>query len=93
MFQNSSGGLFATKMDIKRPFEVRIVEFCSIFYGKYEHFPYKFTHFFVVMDVPSEKNTTQIYKNERGGGGKQPFINFIKKDLFFPPRRPLGKPH
>ena len=67
MFQilYSSGGLFATKMDIKRPFEVRIVEFCSIFYGKYEHFPYKFTHFFVVMDVPSEKNTTQLDKNEK----------------------------
>ena len=31
----SSGGLFATKMDIKRPFEIRIVAKFSTFYGKY----------------------------------------------------------
>ena len=67
MFQilYSSGGLFATKMDIKRPFDIRIVEIFSTFYGKYGHFPYKFTHFFIVMDVPSEKTTTQLYKNEK----------------------------
>ena len=42
----SSGGLFATKMDIKRPFEIRIVAKFSIFYGKYGHFPHRITHFF-----------------------------------------------
>ena len=60
----SSGGLFATKMDIKRPFEIRIVAKFSTFYGKYGHFPHRFTHFFVVTDVyalfdiPSEKSAT-----------------------------------
>ena len=31
----SSGSPFATKMDIKRPFEIRIVAKFSIFYGRY----------------------------------------------------------
>ena len=84
----SSGGLFATKMDIKRPFEIRIVAKFSTFYGKYGHFPHRITHFFVVTDVyalfdiPSEKSAHNFKKNE-GGGGKRPFIKFIKKtDVF-----------
>ena len=42
----SLGGLFATKMDIKRPFEIKIFAKFSTFYGKYEHFPHRFAHFF-----------------------------------------------
>ena len=77
----SSGGQFATKM------EIRIVAKFSTFYGKYGHFPHRFTHFFVVTDVyalfdiPSEKKRSQLYKKE-GGGGQRPFINFIKKQTF-----------
>ena len=48
---SSSGGLFATKMGLKTPFEIRIVTKFSTFYGMYRHFPHKFTHFFVVTDV------------------------------------------
>ena len=71
----SSGGLFATKMDIKRPFEIRIVAKFSTFYGKYGHFPHRFTHFFVVTDVyalfdiPSEKSAHNFIKTRGGGGG------------------------
>ena len=32
---SGSGGLFATKMDMKRPFEIRIVAKFSTFYGKH----------------------------------------------------------
>ena len=58
----SSGGIFATKMDIKRHFEIRIVAKLSTFYGKYGHFPHRFTHFFdmtgncALFDIPSEKS-------------------------------------
>ena len=45
----SSEGPFATKMDIKRPFEIRIVAKFSTFYGMYGHFPHRFTHFFVIF--------------------------------------------
>ena len=85
----SSGGLFATKMDIKRPFEIRIVAKFSTFYGKYGHFPHRFTHFFVVTDVyalfdiPSEKSAHNFIKTGRGVGGQRPFINFIKKQTFW----------
>ena len=60
-------------MDIKRPFEIRIVAKFSTFYGKYGHFPHRFTHFFVVADVyalfdiPSEKSAHNFIKT-RGGG-------------------------
>jgi hypothetical protein len=36
----------APKVDIKRPFEIRIVAKFSTFYGKYGHFPHRFTHFY-----------------------------------------------
>ena len=36
----------APKVDIKRPFEIRIVAKFLTFYGKYGHFPHRFTHFF-----------------------------------------------
>ena len=70
----SSGGLFATKMGLKTPFEIRIVTKFSTFYGMYKHFPHKFTHFFVVTDVFalfdiffSEKAQHNFIKT-RGGG-------------------------
>ena len=47
----SSGGLFATKMDIKRPFEIRIVAKFSTFYGKYGQWTFSsqnYAFFFVV---------------------------------------------
>ena len=47
----SSGGIFATKIGLKTPFEIRIFTKFSTFYGMYRHFPHKFTHFFVVTDV------------------------------------------
>ena len=90
----SSGGLFATKMDIKRPFEIRIVAKFSTFYGKYGHFPHRFTHFFVVADVyalfdiPSEKSAHNFIKTRGGRGGQQPFINFIKNRRFGTGERP-----
>ena len=64
----------APKVDIKRPFEIRIVAKFSTFYGKYGHFPHRFTHFFVVTDVyalfdiPSEKSAHNFIKT-RGGRG------------------------
>ena len=86
----SSGGLFATKMDLKTPFEIRIVTKISTFYGMYRHFPHKFTHFFVVRDVFalfdifSEKAQHNFIKTRGGGGGGQwPFIKFIKKKQTF----------
>ena len=84
----SSGGLFATKMGLKTPFEIRIVTKFSTFYGMYRHFPHKFTHFFVVTDVFalltffSEKAQHNFIKT-RGGGGQRPFIRLIKKQTFF----------
>ena len=83
----SSEGLFATKMDIKRPFEIRIVAKFSTFYGKLGHFPHRFTRFFVVTDVvnalfeiPSEKSAHNFIKTR---GGQRPFIKFIKKQTFW----------
>ena len=68
----SSGGLFATKMGLKTPFEIRIVTKFSTFYGMYRHFPHKFTHFFVVTDVFAlfdiflGKSANSLYTNEGG---------------------------
>ena len=73
----SSGGLFATKMGLKTPFEIRIV---TKFYGMYRHYPHKFTHFFVVPDVLalfnifSEKKRNMIFR--KWGGGSKAVWNF-----------------
>ena len=89
----SSGGLFATKMGLKTPFEIRIVTKFSTFYGMYRHFPHKFTHFFVVtdffalFDIFSEKAQHNFIKT-RGGGGQR--LKDLKKyRRFFFGRRPL----
>ena len=78
----NSGGLFATKMDIKRPFEIRIVAKFSTFYGKYGHFPHRFTHFFFVADIPSEKKRSQLNKNEGGGRLTTVYKIYKKKRCF-----------
>ena len=71
----------APKVDIKRPFEIRIVAKFSTFYGKYGHFPHRFTHFFFVADIPSEKKRSQLNKNEGGGGVTDRLKNLKKKDV------------
>ena len=83
----SSGGLFATKMGLKTPFEIRIVTKFSTFYGMYRHFPHKFTHFFVVTDVFtlfdifSEKAQHNFIKTR--GGSTAVYKTYKKTDFFF----------
>ena len=85
----SSGGLFATKMGLKTPFEIRIVTKFSTFYGMYRHFPHKFTHFFVVTDVFalltffSEKAQHNFIKTRGGGGSTAVYKTYKKTDVFF----------
>ena len=81
----SSGGHFATKMDIKRHFEIRIVAKFSIFYGKYgQNYAFfcrdvrlRSTHFLTFLQKKSAHNF--IKTRGGGGGGKGRFVKFIKK--------------
>ena len=81
----SSGGLFATKMGLKTPFEIRIVTKFSTFYGMYRHYPHKFTHFFVVPDVFAlfdifQKKAQHNFKKTRGSTAV--YKTFKKTDFF-----------
>ena len=84
----SSGGLFATKMGLKTPFEIRIVTKFSTFYGMYRHFPHKFTHFFcrdgrfALFDIFSEKAQHNFIKTR--GRGSTVVYKTYKKQTFFP---------
>ena len=85
----SSGGLFATKMGLKTPFEIRIVTKFSTFYGMYRHFPHKFTHFLSwrtfshFLTFFQKKAQHNFIKTRGEGGGQRPFIRLIKKQTFF----------
>ena len=66
-----SEGLFATKMDIRIPFEIRIVAQFSTFYGKYGLDIFVVTDFLIFL----QKNPQHNFIKTRGGGGQRPFIN------------------
>ena len=83
----SSGGLFATKMDLKTPFEIRIVTKFSTFYGMYRHYPHKFTHFLSCRTFSHfltffQKKAQHNFIKTRGGGATAVYKTYKKTDVF-----------